>query len=132
MTTYTLLGTVEEINICDCCGKKNLKHTIALETEDGSVVYFGSDCAGKALYGRKTRKNGEIALGAARAAQKCRDALPIVLAAIKAGDCPRKALKDNRYSVDFGRYADTGRKMPLRIYWNGYSKPGVTIPAEGY
>lgn len=34
---------------CDVCGKTNLKLTIAIESEDGSILYYGSDCATKVM-----------------------------------------------------------------------------------
>jgi hypothetical protein len=47
---YKILGLTEENTTCDCCGKTNLKVTVALETETG-IVYFGRDCAAKAIIG---------------------------------------------------------------------------------
>lgn len=45
MATYTTLAIVDDVNACDCCGKQNLKSTVAMERDDGEVVYFGSVCA---------------------------------------------------------------------------------------
>lgn len=45
MATYITLAIVDEVNACDCCGKQNLKSTVAMERDDGEVVYFGSVCA---------------------------------------------------------------------------------------
>lgn len=45
MANYTTLAIVDDVNTCDCCGKSNLKSTIAMERDDGEVVYFGSVCA---------------------------------------------------------------------------------------
>lgn len=42
------LGTDDSVNSCDCCGRDNLKATVAFETESGDVVYFGVVCAAKA------------------------------------------------------------------------------------
>ena len=45
-----MLGTSDEVLQCECCGKSDLKKTIALQlTEDGDAVYYGSDCASRAL-----------------------------------------------------------------------------------
>lgn len=52
-----LLGTTTDITTCECCGKKNLKKSIALLTSSDDVVYYGSDCAGRALLGKKTASN---------------------------------------------------------------------------
>lgn len=45
------LGSTDDVTTCEHCGKSALKGTIALEI-DGSVVYFGSTCASRALAGR--------------------------------------------------------------------------------
>ncbi len=45
-----VLGITEEVNICDCCGKKDLERTVALELNGGEVAYYGTTCA--------TRKHG--------------------------------------------------------------------------
>lgn len=39
------LGIDDSITTCDCCGKSNLKHTVAIELDDGEVVHYGSVCA---------------------------------------------------------------------------------------
>ena len=43
-----LLGVTDERTTCDCCGKKHLKRTVALQSETG-VVYYGVNCAARAL-----------------------------------------------------------------------------------
>lgn len=59
-----VLGITDERNECDCCGKKNLKCTVALEHTDadgngtGSIVYFGRDCAARKIYGNN--KSGNV------------------------------------------------------------------------
>jgi hypothetical protein len=47
-----VLGFSEEITVCDCCGKRNLKGTFGVETDSGDVLYYGSVCVGK-VYGKK-------------------------------------------------------------------------------
>jgi hypothetical protein len=59
MTTIKILGISDEVTGCECCGKTNLKKTVALDI-DGSVVYYGTDCAGMALMGRKTAGNRKV------------------------------------------------------------------------
>lgn len=49
MTKFTFLGIDDAVTTCDCCGKRKLKCAVALETEDGAVVYYGRDCASRAL-----------------------------------------------------------------------------------
>ena len=126
---FKLLGIVDEVTVCDCCGKKNLARTVALETEGGETVYYGTTCAALALMGRRCRKNGEVIWARAVMIQRCKDVLANVLAALKAGDCPKKAA-GSRFTVSHGFYSDTGNKMPLRIYFEGWCVPGVEIPAS--
>ena len=46
---FRILGLVDWKNECDCCGKENLKKTVALENnETGEVVYYGTTCAAAA------------------------------------------------------------------------------------
>lgn len=52
MTTaaWKFLGTDDSVTTCDCCGRKNLKHTVGLESNaDGHVVHYGVSCAASAL-----------------------------------------------------------------------------------
>lgn len=53
---YTVLGTTDEVNVCDCCGRKDLKGTVALRPADGSMdVFFGVVCAARAT-GRQAKE----------------------------------------------------------------------------
>ena len=47
-TAYTVIGTTDEQDTCDCCGKRRLKMVVALRTDDGDVVKFGRSCAARA------------------------------------------------------------------------------------
>lgn len=47
MATYKTLGITDDVHCCDCCGKSNLKSTVAMERNDGEVLHFGSVCATK-------------------------------------------------------------------------------------
>ena len=76
--TFKILGITDAVHTCDCCGKKNLKKAVELETPDGETVHYGTDCAGAALYGRKDRKNGQAAEFRAKIVAKCRSVLPAV------------------------------------------------------
>jgi len=51
------LGTTNDVTTCECCGKSNLQKTVVLSDDFGSVIYYGSDCAGKTLYGKKNASN---------------------------------------------------------------------------
>ena len=44
-----VLGIVDNVNTCDCCGKTGLERTVAIDL-NGDVVYYGTTCA--------TRKHG--------------------------------------------------------------------------
>lgn len=44
---FIVLGSTDEVNTCDCCGKSNLKATWAVEMIDspeGGVLHYGSTC----------------------------------------------------------------------------------------
>ncbi len=41
------LGTDDSVTTCDCCGKVNLKFTVAIELDDGEIVHYGSTCASR-------------------------------------------------------------------------------------
>jgi len=41
-----ILGFTDEITVCDCCGKADLKGTYAVDFE-GTIAYYGSVCAFK-------------------------------------------------------------------------------------
>lgn len=45
---YKTLGTTEDWDSCDCCGRANLKVYVVMENlEDGEVCRFGTGCAAK-------------------------------------------------------------------------------------
>jgi hypothetical protein len=66
-----VLGITDERTTCDCCGRQNLKCTVAMDRSDadgnctGDVVYYGRDCASRAIYGNNKSGNvkniGELA-----------------------------------------------------------------------
>jgi hypothetical protein len=43
------LGISDESTTCECCGKRNLKRTVALDMGEVGVVRYGVDCAARAL-----------------------------------------------------------------------------------
>lgn len=53
------LGVEDSVNTCDCCGKSNLKKTVALDI-DGVKFNYGVICAGRAL-GTKTKNPADVA-----------------------------------------------------------------------
>lgn len=44
-----MLGTSDEVQQCECCGRDDLKKTIALSVDDGDPLFFGETCAARAL-----------------------------------------------------------------------------------
>ena len=40
----TIKGIVDYKNECDCCGKTNLKRTIAFQNGDADILYYGTSC----------------------------------------------------------------------------------------
>jgi hypothetical protein len=56
---FKILGISDDVTVCGCCGKSNLKKTVALD-HDGAVVHYGTDCAARALLGKKTSGNRKI------------------------------------------------------------------------
>ncbi len=78
-----VLGITDERTECECCGRKGLKRTVALDRADaegnltGDVTYFGTDCAAKALMGESShkstnRKNAETVAQLGRAIEYAR------------------------------------------------------------
>ncbi len=57
------LGTTDEVSTCDCCGKTNLKSTVAVSVDGGETQYYGVVCAARAL-GRSAK---EVKAGAKKA-----------------------------------------------------------------
>jgi hypothetical protein len=49
MKKFTIQGITDEVDTCECCGRKNLKRTVALADEHGLVTFFGTECAAQAL-----------------------------------------------------------------------------------
>lgn len=54
------LGTDDSITTCDCCGKVNLKFTVAIELNDGEIVHYGQVCATRNTGKSRPQINGEI------------------------------------------------------------------------
>lgn len=48
-TATKFLGTTDDVTTCDCCGRKDLKSTVALDLGEGDQVYYGVTCAARAL-----------------------------------------------------------------------------------
>lgn len=53
---FELVGIDATIDVCQCCGKRDLSHTVILRAmPSGLLVRYGSVCASRALYGRATQ-----------------------------------------------------------------------------
>lgn len=48
-STTKFLGNTDDVTTCDCCGRANLKSTVALSIDDGEPVFYGVTCAAHAL-----------------------------------------------------------------------------------
>lgn len=60
------LGITDERTTCDCCGKSNLKCTVAMELDSGEIVYYGRVCASRNT-GKTTKQiNSEVRAEQAR------------------------------------------------------------------
>jgi len=57
MSNFRILGINDDVTVCECCGKKNLKCTVVLTDGEHEMAY-GRDCAAKAL--RPVVRNGQI------------------------------------------------------------------------
>ena len=40
------IGTTDEVNTCDCCGKTDLMLTVIIRLDNGEIVNYGTTCAG--------------------------------------------------------------------------------------
>jgi hypothetical protein len=48
-TAVKYLGNTDDVTTCECCGRADLKSTVALSFNDGEPVFFGVVCAARAL-----------------------------------------------------------------------------------
>ncbi|MES1979582.1 MAG: hypothetical protein V4451_16190 [Pseudomonadota bacterium] len=60
------IGTTDAVTTCDCCGKSNLKLTVAMQLDDGEVVHYGRTCAARNTGKTAPQINSEIKAEAAR------------------------------------------------------------------
>ena len=50
LTHYLYIGMTDSVTACDCCGRSDLKRTMALyDAVLGEEVYFGTSCGARAL-----------------------------------------------------------------------------------
>jgi len=64
MTTFTALCLDDSVTTCDCCGRKDLKATVLMQSDLGELVHLGQICA--ARNSGKTRKQVTVEIKAER------------------------------------------------------------------
>ena len=130
MTTYTIHGTTDEVTICACCGKKNLRNTVVLEVAEGDnagdLLHFGSHCAARALGQRKTK--AAIIVSQAKRRAKLQPIVDVVKNNIDFGIDYAKAearrfAKENKIDALINGFESWGQ---INIHGNGID---VTITA---
>lgn len=65
-TTVKFLGNTDDVTTCECCGRSDLKSTVALSIDESDAVYYGVTCAARAL----GRPANEIRVEARKADQE--------------------------------------------------------------
>lgn len=45
--TMKALYVTDEIDTCDCCGRTDLKATVAMQLSDGGILHYGRTCAAR-------------------------------------------------------------------------------------
>jgi hypothetical protein len=139
---YTFLGTTDEVDTCDCCGKQNLKVAVAIEdVETGTVSYFGTTCAARALKlqvaevkaGARAADDAYAAVHAAAHAEWARGerAAWVAHVASKAGGM----LRDFKGEPDlFGMIAKIAAENPgqnrFTVVREGYDYPAFVAPPK--
>jgi hypothetical protein len=41
------LYVTDEVDTCECCGRTDLKATVAMKLDDGGILYYGRTCAAR-------------------------------------------------------------------------------------
>ncbi len=110
-TIYEIRGITDEVTTCDCCGKKSLKDTVALEVMEGNnagdIRFFGSHCAARAM-GQPKGKAEQIVLTAKRRARM----EPVVQFAIAALRYARNYRTAVSATIEFA----AGRKSEVSVF----------------
>lgn len=69
-TTLKVLGISDEVTGCECCGRTDLKKTVAIGSGEGDVRYFGTECAARALGTSKKQVEKDVRSAARHAAEE--------------------------------------------------------------
>lgn len=105
---FKILGITDEKTECECCGKTNLKCTVALDcvdaegNETGVITYYGRDCASKAIRGDNKASSVKIIESEARGIEYARKWLNktpshtalVVASACRVRHCPASVIGD--------------------------------------
>jgi len=76
-------GISDAVTTCECCGRTDLRRTIALSMDgESDPVYFGRDCAARALRWAGYRMTGKEAETQAAATERAQRELQWVAAAL--------------------------------------------------
>lgn len=69
---YVVVGTTDEWDACDCCGRTNLKRYVVMRDVDGEYFRFGTGCAARleGIPAADVRREARSADEAARAADE--------------------------------------------------------------
>lgn len=49
MNNATVLGISDDVTMCECCGREDLKRTVAISFDGAAAVYYGTTCAARAI-----------------------------------------------------------------------------------
>lgn len=109
---YKFLGVSEDKQICEKCGKADLKRTIALLIEEtGTIVYFGTHCAaaaiGNGLTGREIASQA-AAIEKAQGLIKAGHELSRIANHINVTGYPARATSKALFIGDFAAIDQTG------------------------
>jgi hypothetical protein len=81
MKNYTIKGIISAERACECCGNAQLERNVVLADESGSLIYVGSDCAGKLVHGAKKAANTKLVVKEAEFTNRCIELLATYSAA---------------------------------------------------
>jgi hypothetical protein len=135
---FTVLGTTDSVCKCECCGRTDLKKTVALGHVDvdgnwtGDVSYFGTTCAARAIAPTRkfTRTTAEQLLNARRAEgdalrrQRVSRAMDAFFSALTTevpayhGETDRRVVNGIGYMIEF--WAETGRFSNVVRLWGEF------------
>ena len=69
--TLTALFITDEVTVCDCCGKKDLKATVAMLNQDNGLFHYGRTCAARNSGKGSKQISKEIKTAKANAHGRC-------------------------------------------------------------